>query len=172
MDSPSPMLWRIARAPHASLDGEGARLHGPRWSSKGVAVVYAASHLSLAALEYLVHIDPEDAPDDLVALGLRIPEQASQLACGPTDLPAGWRGIPSPPECRDIGDRWIRAGEHLLLRVPSVLVPEEEIVLMNPAHADAQRIRVAVSRPFSFDPRLLGTGEGGEAPAEVERGVQ
>lgn len=165
------MLWRIARAAHTSLDGEGARLHGARWNSQGVAVVYAASHLSLAALEYLVHIDPEDAPDDLNALGLQIPDDAVTLVCGPDDLPAGWRRIPPPPACQDIGDRWIRGGEHLLLRVPSVLVPEETNVLINPAHPDAAGIRIAVSRPFSFDPRFLWTGEGGEAPAEVERGV-
>ena len=148
------MLWRIARASYSSLDDEGARLYGARWSSQGMAVVYTASHLSLAALEYLVHIDPEDAPDDLVALGLQIPEQASQLVCGPSDLPAGWWQTPPPPECQEVGDRWIREGQHLLFRVPSVLVPEEEIVLMNPGHPEARGVRIAGSRPFSFDPRL------------------
>ncbi len=152
------MLWRIARMAHTGLDGEGARLHGARWSSKGVAVVYTASHLSLAALEYLVHIDPEDAPDDLIALGLQIPEDASELVCGPADLPAGWRQTPPPPECQAVGDDWIRAGDHLLLRVPSVLVPEEANVLVNPGHPEARGVRVAVSRPFSFDPRLPPAG--------------
>lgn len=111
-----------------------------------MAVVYTASHLSLAALEYLVHIDPEDVPGDLVALGLQVPRDASELVCGPADLPAGWREIPPPPECREVGDRWVQAGEHLLLRLPSVLVPEEANVLMNPAHPAARRVRVAVSR--------------------------
>ncbi|MYG81866.1 MAG: RES family NAD+ phosphorylase [Gemmatimonadetes bacterium] len=161
MDQSPPVLWRIARAADASLDGEGARLHGARWSSQGVAVVYAASHLPLAALEYLVHIDPEDAPDDLVALGLQVPDDTIASVCEPADLPAGWRATPPPPERRDIGDRWIREGEHLLLRVPSVLVPEESNVLINPAHPDAQRVRVAVTRQFSFDPRLAsGHGQG------------
>lgn len=165
------MLWRIARKAHTELDGEGARLHGARWSSKGVAVVYTASHLSLAALEYLVHIDPEDAPEDLVALGLHIPEDASEKVCGPVDLPAGWRLAPPPPECQEVGDRWVRAGEHLLLRVPSVLVPEEANVLINPGHPEACGVRIAVARPFSFDPRLPGVAEGRDAPATVERGV-
>ena len=69
-------LWRIARRAQVALDGEGARLYGGRWNSAGTAVVYAASHLSLAALEYLVHIDPDDAPDDLVALRLSVPGNA------------------------------------------------------------------------------------------------
>ena len=149
-------LWRIVRRNHAGLDGEGARLYGARWSSPGTAVVYAASHLSLAALEYLVHVDPDDAPDDLVALRLDTPEWATALILASASLPAGWRHAPSPPECHEIGDRWARNGQHLLLRVPSVLVPEESNLLVNPMHRDAPLVHVSGSRPFSFDPRLLG----------------
>ena len=149
-------LWRIVRRNHAGLDGEGARLYGARWNSPGTAVVYAASHLSLAALEYLVHIDPDDAPDDLVALRLDIPERATALVLGSPSLPARWQRTPSPPECREIGDRWARDGHHLLLQVPSVQVPEESNLLVNPMHRDAPLVLVSGSRPFSFDPRLLG----------------
>lgn len=147
-------LWRLTREAHAALDGEGARLHGARWNSRGVAVVYAASHLSLAALEYLVHIDAEDAPDDLVALRLHVPDEATELVYEPAALPEGWRGTPWPLECQ-IGDHWAGNGEHLLLRVPSVLVPEESNVLVNPAHPDASGVRVVETRPYSYDPRLL-----------------
>ena len=119
-------------------------------------MVYAASHLSLAALEYLVHVDPDDAPDDLVALRLDTPEWATALILASASLPAGWRHAPSPPECHEIGDRWARNGQHLLLRVPSVLVPEESNLLVNPMHRDAPLVHVSGSRPFSFDPRLLG----------------
>lgn len=149
-------LWRIARRNHAGLDGEGARLYGARWSSPGTAVVYAASHLSLAALEYLVRVDPDDAPDDLVALRLDVPEEATALTHAPPSLPAGWQRTPAPPECQAIGDRWARNGQHLLLQLPSVLVPEESNLLVNPKHRDAPLVHVSGSRPLSFDPRLLG----------------
>ena len=115
--SPPLHLWRLTRRAHAALDGEGARLHGARWNSSGTAVVYAASHLSLAALEYLVHIDPQDAPRDLVALRLHVPDSATELAYEPASLPAGWQDAPPRPECQAIGDRWARSSEHLLLRV-------------------------------------------------------
>ena len=150
-------LWRIVRRNHAGLDGEGARLYGARWNSPGTAVLYAASHLSLAALEYLVHVDPDDAPDDLVALRLDIPEEwGTALILASPSLPAGWRRTPSPPECQQIGDRWARNGQHLLLQVPSVLIPEVSNLLVNPMHRDAPLVHVSGSRPFSFDPRLLG----------------
>ena len=148
-------LWRITREAWAALDGEGARLYGARWTPRGTPAVYAASHLSLAALEYLVHIDAEDAPDDLVALRMSVPDDVTELAFTPATLPADWRQTPSPPQCQAIGDEWARRGEELLFRVPSVLVPEESNVLVNPMHPDAVEIRLIGSRPFSYDVRLL-----------------
>ena len=138
-----------------ALDGEGARLYGARWTSRGTPAVYAASHLSLAALEYLVHIDAEDAPDDLVAVRIGVPDDVSELACAPASLPTDWQQTPSPPRCQAIGDDWARREEELLLRVPSVLVPEESNVLVNPMHPDAVGVRLIGSRHFSYDVRLL-----------------
>jgi RES domain-containing protein len=148
-------IWRIARKPFAAPDGEGARQFGARWNSEGVAVVYAASHLSLSALEYLVHIDVEDVPQDLFALAIEVPDDVGEIVLTPADLPPGWRQTPAPAHCRQVGDDWVARGEALLLRLPSVLVPEETNVLMNPAHPRAREVRVVRSRPFAFDPRLL-----------------
>ena len=148
-------LWRIAREAHAALDGDGARRHGARWTPRGTPAVYAATHLSLAALEYLAHIDAEDAPDDLLALKISVPDDATELAYVPSSLPADWRQTPPPPQCQGIGGEWARRGEALLLRVPSVLVPEESNVLVNPTHAAAAGVRLIGSRHFSYDLRLL-----------------
>jgi len=148
-------IWRVARKRFAALDGEGARQFGARWSSEGVAVVYAASHLSLSALEYLVHIDIEDVPEDLLALAIEVPDDAGEIVVPPADLPAGWRETPAPPFCRQLGDNWVAGSEALLLRLPSVLIPEETNVLVNPAHPRAREVRIARSRLFAFDPRLL-----------------
>ena len=49
--------WRIDKAKRSaasSFSGDGARLVAGRWNSKGRVVVYAASSLSLAALEKFV----------------------------------------------------------------------------------------------------------------------
>ncbi len=148
-------LWRICREAFVALDGEGARLYGARWTPRGTPAVYAASDLSLAALEYLVHIDAEDAPDDLVALRISVPDDVAELAYGPASVPADWRQTPSPPQCQAIGSEWAGRREELLLRIPSVLVPEESNVLVNPMHPDAVGVRVIGSRPFSYDVRLL-----------------
>ena len=58
----------------SAFDGEGARTAGGRWHHHGDAVVYASSSLSLASLELFVHLDPEEMPDDLVAIPADIPD--------------------------------------------------------------------------------------------------
>ncbi len=119
-------LWRLTRAAHADLSGEGARRYGGRWNSPGRAVVYAAAEAALAVLEVRVHLDlPFDLlPDDDVLLtletgGLRVEE-------GPA--------LNDPVACRAYGDRWLAERRSALLGVPSVIVPESHDVLINPAH--------------------------------------
>jgi len=57
------LVYRVCRASFKALDSEGARLNGGRWNSPGQPAVYTSSTLALAALEYLVHIEPADAPE-------------------------------------------------------------------------------------------------------------
>ena len=94
-----------------------------------------------------MHIDAEDAPDDLVALRISAPDDVTELAYGPASVPADWQQTPSPPQCQAIGSEWARRREELLLRIPSVLV--------NPMHPDAVGVRFIGSRHFSYDLRLL-----------------
>ena len=60
-----PSAWRIVRAArvNSAFTGEGARIYGGRWNSRGTAVIYVSEHESLAALELLVHLTPLP-PDD------------------------------------------------------------------------------------------------------------
>ena len=46
------------------------------------------------------------------------------------------------------------AGILPLLIVPSVIVPEEDNVLINPAHADTARIQARKMRRWTYDMRL------------------
>ena len=149
------LVWRITRAAYQALDGEGARLNGGRWNSEGVAVVYTSSTLSLAALEYLVHVDPEDVPADLVAMQTQIPDDVPGERLPISALPADWNTVPAHPACATAGDVWAKNGLAAYLRVPSAIVPEEENLLINPQHTAVARIIVVHTRSFGFDPRLL-----------------
>jgi RES domain-containing protein len=151
------VVWRITRDAYQALDGEGARLNGGRWSDEGRAVVYTSQSLSLAALEYLVHVDPLLAPSDLVAMEIELPDDPGVGAgVEPSQFPPGdWRAYPAPEWQAELGDLWLTDGTFLWLSVPSAIVPEERNVLVNPAHPDMRRVRVLSTRPFGFDRRLL-----------------
>lgn len=150
------IVWRITRAAHRALDGEGARLHGGRWNGEGRAVVYTSASLSLAALEYLVHVEPLLAPSDLIAMEIALPDAAGMGASvTPEDFPAGdWRQCPAPEWQAELGDLWIDDATFLWLAVPSAVVPEEYNILINPLNSGMSSVRVLSTRPFSFDGRL------------------
>ena len=75
-----PTVWRLVRAEFADqLDGEGARLFGGRWNSRGRNALYTSSHLSLSVLEVYVHIPPElrDELPALRAVEISVPDDAA-----------------------------------------------------------------------------------------------
>jgi RES domain-containing protein len=149
------IVWRLARLAHAKLDGEGARLAGGRWNSRGRAAVYASSRLSLAALELLVHTDVPLVPPDLVAFEIDVPDTLEVETVEVAELPKDWR-LPGHPSCRAIGDTWLAEERTAALRVPSAVVPEEWNYIINPAHRAAKAVQVVGRRKFAFDSRLLG----------------
>src|SRR2546427_12490373 len=61
-------VYRILRKRYAKtpFDGEGAYRYGGRWASPGIRLAYASEHLSLAMIEYFVHLDRDDPPPDLL----------------------------------------------------------------------------------------------------------
>lgn len=143
------IVYRLCKAAFAALDGEGARLFGGRWNSPGRPMLYAAASPSLAVLEVLVHLDLtfDLLPDDYDLLTLEIPDGASVQILRPT---------PSAPEaCRRAGDAFLEAGEHLILQVDSVVVPQEQNLLVNVRHPEMVGVRLANRQPFRFDPRLF-----------------
>jgi RES domain-containing protein len=150
-------VYRILRKPFSKkpLDGEGAYRFGGRWSSAGVRLAYTAEHLSLAMIEYFVHIDPDDAPKDLVVVTADIPDGVSRTTIPAKHLPANWRRTPPPPKLAEIGDGFVRAGRDAILVVSSALAPDEANWLINPRHRDVAKIRVRAPEAFRYDARFF-----------------
>jgi len=151
-------IWRICRSRWAASawDGEGARMLGGRWNHPGDRMVYTAASLALAALETLVHVDPGQLPNDLVAVPGDIPDTWPVTRWTTADLPDDWRRYPAPAALRELGSAWIRAGTTPALELPSAVISEERCVLLNPLHPRMAELRPGEPRPFSFDHRLLG----------------
>lgn len=147
--------FRITRREFAASiwSGYGAREFGGRWNSKGVAVIYTAENRSLAAMEQLVHlVKPRILKGYVVA---SISFQNNQvLRISPGSLPAGWRKPLAPPVLKGYGDRWIAAARHLVLALPSVIIPGEWNYLINPAHPEFPATKKTPPKRFSYDLRL------------------
>jgi RES domain-containing protein len=150
-------LWfRIVQVRWAAtaMDGEGARLHGGRWNPPGVAAVYLAASRALAALEILVHAPRESLPLEWRVIAVEVPDDAVKLAAAKR-LPEGWRDQPSSPAARRFGAAWLARGEGLALALPSVIVPQERTLLLNPRHPAAVKLKCPAAERFGFDPRLV-----------------
>jgi RES domain-containing protein len=147
--------WRIVRRNHVAtaFDGDAAKNAGGRWNSPGSAVIYAASSLPLAALEVLVHL-----PRELIlAKFVSIPVDFDEGLVTPlkVNLPLDWRDYPAPVSTMTIGDEWLRSKASAVLRVPSVIIPDESNFLLNPAHPDFANLSIGTPKDFWFDSRLV-----------------
>lgn len=152
--------WRIiaARLKQKAFTGEGARLNGGRWNSQGVAVVYTAGNLALASLEMVVNLASPALLQEFVRIPIRFDAQLVEVLPD-QKLPRDWNSRPAAPSTRALGDRWVKERRSVVLRVPSVVVPEEYNYLLNPAHPDFSRIEIDRTEVYHFDPRLARRGQ-------------
>jgi RES domain-containing protein len=153
--------WRLVKDKHAktAFSGEGARLFEGRWNSAGVAMVYCSQHLSLAALEILVHTQPVFMRDRFRAFRVAWDESV-MTTLSLTKLPKGWNAQPPGPVSKKIGDDWIQTGKFAVLAVPSVIVPFEQNFLLNPKDRDFGKIKIRDAGAFVLDARLKATTRG------------
>lgn len=146
--------WRIVKVRHQSeaFNGEGARRYGGRFNQRGQRAVYASENLSLAALEIIVHAGVDERQLRFVKFAIDLPERAVHTYTS-ADLPPGWDEEPPPPALQRWGTE--RLNEHGILRLPSVVIPEEFNIVIAPAHPAFERITVGRAEPFHWDRRLL-----------------
>jgi RES domain-containing protein len=133
--------------------GNGARMFGGRWSSKGRSVVYTAQSCSLAALEQLVHMLKPRLLRGFMVASIEI-DESRILVVDPAKLPKGWNKPVAPPMLRTIGDDWFDAGKYVVLAVPSAVVEGEWNYLFNPLHPGFSSLVKSALKPFVFDIRL------------------
>jgi RES domain-containing protein len=139
------IVYRMHRVGFDALDSTGSFLGDGRWHTAGTRVIYTGEHVSLAALETLVH-----------ASGGRISDRQLTEILIPGDFvveTAEWREI---PESQRFGDAWAKAARTAVLRVPSIAVNKLEWnYVINPSHGAFGRIQKGQIRAFVFDERFF-----------------
>ncbi|WP_109436497.1 RES family NAD+ phosphorylase [Aquimarina sp. AU119] len=148
-------VYRIAKQKYIKdLSGIGAKTVGGRWNPKGIAVLYTSASVALSALEVLAHLPAAYFPDDMAIATITIPDKLVTTMRIET-LPDNWNKIPVPIEIQNFAVPWITEEKYLGLKVPSIIIPKEENLLINPLHPKFGEIKLVDIEPFSFDTRLL-----------------
>jgi RES domain-containing protein len=155
------VLWRIASdTPDYDahdLSGKGAEITGGRWNRRGLPAIYTAATASLAPLETIVHFGASALPLNRFLVRIDLPDHLwnVRLSAMVASLDIGWNAVPPGKVSLDFGDAWLknRAGP-LVLEVPSVVVPEESNILLNPRHVDIATVKATKLRLWQYDGRL------------------
>jgi RES domain-containing protein len=133
------------------LCSHGARLR----ECKVTPMLYAASSRALACLETIVHLNAGGLPMNRYLVELEIPDRLVKTAVRFVPLEhIGWDAIPEGRVSLPVGEAWIRGGTSAVMFVPSVIVPEEMNILINPKHGDARVIRARKVRKWTYGSRL------------------
>jgi RES domain-containing protein len=156
----SRLLWRIGTDTPTyqadDLSGKGAEATGGRWNAKGAPVVYTSETRALACMETLVHLNASGLPLNRYLVAIEVSDLVWSAAetLDVASLPAGWEAEPPGLASIDTGTAWLMSKRSALLRAPSVIVPEEFNVLINPGHPDSRSITATKVRRWLYDPRF------------------
>jgi RES domain-containing protein len=157
--SVSIRLYRIGvdNADHTADDmtGLGAASSGGRWNRPKTAMVYASRTRALACLETVVHLGgARPLPLNRYLVEILVPIAVWQARAVWPSIPVGWDAEPAGKVSLDLGTDWAAAGATALAEVPSVIVPEEHSILINPQHPDAALLTAKKIRKWTYDMRL------------------
>jgi RES domain-containing protein len=122
-------------------------------------MVYASTHLSLATLEVLVHVNNATFLQSRVAIRFELADELV-MQLDNQALPLSWDALPAPVSSQRSGDAWAASGQSMGLLVPSAVLPkgnerEELNLLLNPKHPNfIDQIDAVDIIPLGFDDRI------------------
>lgn len=155
-----PAVWRIASDTPAygsdDLSGKGAEITGGRWNKKGTPLLYTAGSIALACLETIVHLggtSPLPLNRDLIKIEITN-EMWKERVIFDDSNNVGWDALPEGLVSINWGTSWANSLSSLLAQVPSIVVPEESNVLINPKHPTASKLVATKLRRWSYDTRI------------------
>lgn len=150
-------VFRLSSAKYKDqLSGKGAAIHGQRWNSKGVEMLYTSQSRALAMSEVSVHLGRSSFHEiEFFMLTIFVPDQIRIATLSSDDLAQDWNEFPRIQSTRYLGDGFIHEEKYCVLKVPSVVVKGDYNYLINPKHKSFKRIKIIDSVKFPFDDRLF-----------------
>lgn len=107
----------------------------------------------MAVLETAAHIRPGPLPLDRYVVSIDIPKDLwdARLQVSASALPVGWDWVRGSIIAVEFGGKWYTANQTLILELPSAIVPEEPILVINASHRDAGRLKAMATRRFEYE---------------------
>ena len=100
----------------------------------------------------LVHVTRDNVPEDILLIPIDVPASLiTELESPPKD----WNALPFGDPGRQAGDKWAREKKSAALLVPSVVLPAERNLLINPMHPEFTRVKIHPPEFQPIDRRLL-----------------
>src|SRR3990172_3672679 len=132
--------------------GKSPRRPG-RWNDDKEPVVYCAPAIAMAVLETAAHVDDSGLPLNRYLVEIDVPDDvwAKREETDIAKLPPTWAAIPAGRAGVKVGSNWLSSLTSPILMVPSVIVPEERVSLINPKHPETSRITAKVVRLFEYN---------------------
>jgi RES domain-containing protein len=146
------IVYRITLAKYA--DKLFASGNPARWNSKDIKLIYSAQSRALACLENVVHRNSIGLNENFKTILIEIPDSLKLMVILKTDLISDWQSFSNMPYTQKLGDAWVKEAKSAILQVPSVIIPEENNYLINPAHKDFSKVKYLGNEPFEFDRRF------------------
>ena len=119
-------------------------------------MVYASDSCALATLEIAVHLKNTAVLESYSVCQIVIPEGWCEEVTV-DELPDGWDELGvNPLGAQSWGDLWLEVGATPAVKVPSVVMPTEWNVLLNPGHDQFLELELGIIEPHPFDARIKG----------------
>lgn len=148
-------VYRLSKTNYAAdLNGTGAKLYGGRWNAVGTPCIYTAASRALAVLEFTVNVTIDFMPKNLSFCSFEIDEDFIQKVTL-ADLPADWKATPSPLSTKQLGTTLLKNGAPIL-KLPSVVIPDEFNYILNPL-CDKTCFELVAVKEFVLDQRIINS---------------
>lgn len=147
-------VYRITKTKYSNdISGEGARLYGGRWNRPGLAVIYTSESRSLALLELIVHFSSKSAfKENYSYITFTIKENLIENL--DINLLPNNELEPNDDRLWKITDYYFQDKKVAALRVPSVLIPQENNIIINPYHFELKNWALKEIETINLDERF------------------
>jgi RES domain-containing protein len=126
------------------FSGDGGLYVAGRWNHKGTKAVYCSQSISLCTLEWLSHNGLSVSGFSYLKFSIEIPNELI-IKYRVSDLPTEWKNTPSPNATREFAAKnFYVSNDYLAMAIPSVMVPEEFNLVINPLHTAFEEIKKTI----------------------------